>query len=209
ASGSLVQVDTTSVNFARQTTRQLRFGMNFAVPIAAARTISGAAGARARRLPATKLQVNVSHTHLLNSTTVIRDGLPVVDLLSGGVIGIAGAQQRDSTTGSIALTRGGTGLRLAANWRGRSFLQTGSADVPDRLVFGSLLKMDLRMFADLGQLFPDRAALKDTRLSLVAENVANERQRVTNALGAVPQAYQGAYRDPIGRTVMVELRKVF
>ncbi|MET0373137.1 MAG: hypothetical protein ABW128_02640, partial [Rhizorhabdus sp.] len=28
ASGSLVQVDTTSVNFARQTTRQLRFGMN-------------------------------------------------------------------------------------------------------------------------------------------------------------------------------------
>ena len=33
--------------------------------------------------------------------------------------------------------------------------------------------------------------------------------RVTNSLGLTPQAYQPAYRDPVGRTVMLELRKVF
>ena len=204
ASGRLVQVDTTSVNFAGQTTRQLRLGVNVTVPIAAARSAKSAA----RRIPATKLQVTVNHTHLLNSTTLIRQGLPVVDLLSGGAIGIGGGQQRDSTTGSVALTRGGTGFRLNAVYRGRSFLQTGSLAEPHRLTFGSLLKLDARAFADLGQLFPRERLAKGTRLSLIVENVAKRRQRVTNAMGAVPQAYQPAYRDPIGRTVAFEFRKV-
>jgi hypothetical protein len=44
---------------------------------------------------------------------------------------------------------------------------------------------------------------------LVFQNILNERQRVRNTLGLTPQAYQPLYRDAIGRTAMVELRKVF
>ena len=41
------------------------------------------------------------------------------------------------------------------------------------------------------------------------DNLLNKRQTVTNTAGATPQAYQLVYRDPIGRTVQIELRKVF
>ena len=40
-------------------------------------------------------------------------------------------------------------------------------------------------------------------------NAFNTRQRVTAASGDLPLGFQPAYRDPIGRTVMAELRKVF
>lgn len=206
--GRLVQVDATSVNFDRQRTRQLRLGVNFQVPITPARMIPRTSTTPAQRIAGANLQVSLSHTHLFDSTTVIRAGLPEVDLLSGGAIGIGAAQQRDYTTGSLALTRGVSGLRLNANWRGPSYLVTGTTAAPDRLTFRALLRLDFRAFLDLGQLMPNERGARNTRLSLVFENILNERQRVTNSLGLSPQAYQPPYRDPVGRTVMVELRKV-
>jgi iron complex outermembrane receptor protein len=41
------------------------------------------------------------------------------------------------------------------------------------------------------------------------ENVTGHRQRVTDSAGLTPLRYQPAYRDPVGRTFEVELRKVF
>jgi hypothetical protein len=51
--------------------------------------------------------------------------------------------------------------------------------------------------------------LKKARLTIAFDNILNDRQRVTNSLGQVPQAYQPVRRDALGRTVMVELRKAF
>jgi hypothetical protein len=201
AAGRLVVVDTTSVNFDRQTTRQLRLGLNFVVPIASARSVPEAGKPRGRRIPATTLQVNAAHTYLIDSTTVIRPGLAAVNLLDGGAIGIGGGQQRNFTTGSVALTRGATGARLNLTRRGRSFLQTGTAAMPDRLTFQPLFKADLRLFAEIGQLLPNVAHTEGTRLTLAIENLSNDRERITNLAGVVPQAYQGAFRDPVGRTI--------
>jgi hypothetical protein len=209
ATGRLVQVDTTAVNFDRQNTNQLRAGVSFTVPIAAAVAIPRTATTPSRRIPATTLQVNLSHTHILDSTTVIRAGLPEVDLLNGGAIGIGGGRQRDFTTGTIALSRGATGIRLNANYRGPSYLLTGTTAAPDQLTFGPVFDVDLRLFADLGQLMPRDPMAKGTRLSLVFDNLFNDRQKVTNSAGLTPQVYQPAYRDSVGRTVMFELRKVF
>ena len=40
-------------------------------------------------------------------------------------------------------------------------------------------------------------------------NVFNDRQSVRDSLGNRPLQYQAGYRDPIGRTIEIELRKVF
>src|SRR5205085_8897151 len=127
-----------------------------------------------------------SHTHVFSSVTVITAGLPEVDLLSGGAIGIGGGQQRDVTTGTVALTRGSSGVRMNATYRGPSFLLTGTTAAPDRLTFGPVFDVDLRLFADLGQLMPRKPMAKGTRLSLVFDNILNERQNVTNSVGITP-----------------------
>jgi iron complex outermembrane recepter protein len=93
--------------------------------------------------------------------------------------------------------------------RGVSYLATGAFATPDLLTFDSLTTLDLKAFTDLGDLFPQDRSLKSTRVTLSVDNLFNERQTVTNTAGATPQAYQPVYRDPIGRTLMVELRKVF
>jgi hypothetical protein len=209
SSGRLVAVDTTSVNFVRQNTKQLRLGINFKVPLSPARIIPKTATTVRRRIPATTLQVNLSHTIVLGSSIVIRSGLPEVDLLAGGAIGIGGGQQRHISNATVALTRGATGIRLNAAWRGPSYLQTGTLATPDRLTFGSLLRLDARMFADLGSLLPRSKFAKGTRVTLAVDNLANKRQRVFDASGNVPLSYQPGYRDPVGRTVTFELRKVF
>jgi iron complex outermembrane recepter protein len=211
STGTLILVDNRSVNFARQLSRSLRLGASFSVPLTEAVVVPAdrEAGTARRRVPGLTLQVNGSHTYLLENTTVIREGLPEVDLLEGGAIGIGGGRPRHSTNFNLALTKGGTGVRASLRQRGISYLVIGSAMTPDRLIFESLTTLDIRAFADLGQLLPNNPLAKGSRLTVVFDNLFNDRQRVTNSAGSTPQAYQPAYRDPIGRTIMVELRKVF
>jgi hypothetical protein len=212
ATGTLIQVDQRSINFARQHNRQLRLGVSYNVPIQKSVTIAPKRGeplSARRRIPALSLQLNASHTFILESTTVIRSGLPAVDLLEGGAIGIGGGQQRHATDVSLALTQGRSGVRLNARRRGESFLVIGSLAAPDLLTFSPLSTVDLKVFADFGEFFRGVRAAKDTRITLSFQNLANERQSVTNRARITPQAYQPVYRDAIGRTVSLELRKVF
>jgi len=210
ASGTLVLVDNRSVNFARQRTEQLRFGLRFAIPLTRSAPLPGKIGlGSTRRTPPLKLQVMASHNILLKNSTIIREGLPEIDLLKGGAIGIAGGQQRHATNASIALNRGSTGLRFDVRRRGKSYLSIGTPSVPDRLTFSPLTTVDFQLFADLGQLFPGHRFTKGAKITLAFDNMTNQRQRVTNLSGETPQAYQPVRRDLIGRTFMVELRKIF
>ncbi|WP_157801221.1 hypothetical protein [Sphingobium sp. LB126] len=210
ASGTLILVDNRSVNFARQQTEQLRFGLRFAIPLTRSTLMPGKTGlASSRRTPPLKLQVTASHSILLKNTTVIREGLPEIDLLKGGAIGIAGGQQRHATNASVALNRGGTGLRFDLRRRGASYLSVGSPTDPDMLSFAPLTTVDFQLYADLAQIFPNGRMAKGAKITVAFDNISNQRQRVTNLLGEIPQAYQPVRRDPIGRTVMIELRKIF
>jgi outer membrane receptor protein involved in Fe transport len=69
--------------------------------------------------------------------------------------------------------------------------------------------MNLRGFAEASRLFPQVSWLKQTRFSLSVNNLLNERQRVTDTIGNTPLRYQFGYRDPVGRTVEIEVRKAF
>lgn len=212
ASGTLILVDGRSVNFARQHNRQLRLGASFNVPLKAALVIDRKPGepvSARRRIPALSLQVNASHTIQFESTTVIRSGLPEVDLLKGGAIGIGGGGQRHSDDLSIALTQGRSGVRFNARRRGETFLVIGTLASPDLLTFAPITTFDLKVFADLGEFLPRSRWAKDTRVTFGFQNLSNNRQFVANSFGVTPQAYQRIYRDPIGRTLSLELRKVF
>jgi len=209
--GTLVLVDNRSVNFEREHTRSLNFSVGFMLPITKDVTIPANrdAGTPTRRIRGWKLQVNASYLVLLEDTVLIRSSLPRVDLLEGGAIGIGGGQPEHSTSFNLALTKGNMGLRVETRRRGESLLVIGTPATPDLLTFDSVTTVDAKVFADLGQLFPRATPLRDTRITLAVDNLFNDRQRVTNNANVTPQAYQPVYRDPIGRTLLVEIRKVF
>jgi len=211
AGGTLILVDNRSVNFARQHTRALRLGGGFTVPLTQSVVIPAnrEAGTARRRVPGLNLQVNGSHTYLLENKTVIRAGLPEIDLLDGGAIGLGGGRPRHSIDFNVALSRGASGIRGSLRQRGVSYLATGAFASPDLLTFSKLTTVDLKAFTDLGELFPQARSLKSTRVTLSVDNLFNDRQRVISTAGTTPQAYQPVYRDPIGRTIQFELRKVF
>ena len=133
----------------------------------------------------------------------------MVDLLHGGAVGFGITQPRHFVNGSVALSGPGYGVRLNAAYRSASTLQSGSLAAPEELRFASLFTANLRTFVELDSIWPKSTLLKQTRVSLGVNNLANRRQRVTDAAGMVPLRFQPAYRDSVGRTVEIELRKVF
>ena len=140
---------------------------------------------------------------------MIRKPLDPVDLLSGGAIGIAGGRVRHQLDGTFSLASGGSGVRLGVAWRGMSSLESRNGGVSDTLRFSPLLAVNLRAFADVYRFMPRFDWAKRMRLSLNVLNATNDRQRVRNSAGTIPLQYQPGYRDPRGRTVELELRKVF
>jgi len=196
--GVLTTVDARPVNFERLEQRRLRYGLSLSAPV----------GSAARK-PATRAQLTVNHNLLFKDEILIRPGLEPVDLLGGGAIGIAGGRLRHQVDGTAALTSGGSGVRMGFSWRGPSTLETRIGGATDTLRFSPVLLLNARAFADAGRFFPDSSLAKGLRLSLDVINIANDRQDVRDSFGNTPLQYQPAYRDPLGRTIEFEIRKVF
>jgi len=94
-------------------------------------------------------------------------------------------------------------------WRSRSSLLTKVNDATDTLSFSPLMTINLRAFADTRRILPQVKWAKGLRLSVDVLNLTNSRQRVRDSFGMTPLQYQPGYRDPIGRTIELEIRKVF
>lgn len=210
SNGTLVLVDNRSVNFARQRSHRVRFGFRATIPFGGSLApVAPAPGKPLVRIQPVKLQVNASHSIFLENRLTIREGLPEVDLLDGGAIGIAGGQQRTMSNAGLSLTKGASGVRLDLRRRGRNALIYGTLADPERLRFGALTTIDARAFVDLQQVFAQAPLAKRARVTLGVDNLLNERQRVTDEDGTTPQPFQPVRRDPLGRVVSIELRKVF
>ena len=81
--------------------------------------------------------------------------------------------------------------------------------VTDTVEFSPLFIANLRLFADAKRIFPNSKPARGFRLSLDFLNIFDDRQKVRDSHGVTPLQYQPGYRDPIGRTIEIELRKVF
>lgn len=153
----------------------------------------------------------VYHTYRFTDTVRIAPGVPVLDALDGDSIA-AGGVPRHAIEAEGGLFKNGYGLRLKAEWEAPARVNGSGAPGSSDLRFGSTFDVSLRVFADLGRneaLVAKMPFLKGSRLSLVADNLLDSRQKVTDENGRIPLAYQPAYREPQGRVLGIDFRKMF
>ena len=138
----------------------------------------------------------------------VTDHGPVLDLLHGDALASSGGVAVHNLEAEGGGFYKGLGLRLNATWSAPTHVNAATS----ALRFGALAKINLRGFFDFGQrpgLIARVPFLKGARASLMVNNVFDARQRVTDAAGQVPIAYQPQLIDPLGRVIGVELRKLF
>src|SRR3954468_6807021 len=87
--------------------------------------------------------------------------------------------------------------------------ETAAGAGTDRLRFSSLATVNLRAFVAGTRLFPRERRLRGSRFSVSVANLFNNRQEVRDSTNTTPLRYQSGYRDPLGRAVEIEFRKVF
>ena len=208
ANGVLTTVDLTPINFDSHREKRLRWSLSMNAKLGGG-PLPGKPHVSGPSRPTTYFQLTFNHTIVFSDEIVIRPGLAPVDLLSGGAIGIGGGRPRHQVDGTAALTSGGLGVRMGVTWRGPNELVSRFNGVTDTLKFSPLLAINLRAFADVKRLVPHASWAKGLRISLEAVNLTDKRQRVADSFGITPLQYQPAYRDPLGRTIEIELRKVF
>ena len=227
SNGVLRIIDLRPVNFDSHREKRLRWGLSMRTRLhkgnilgsasAPADSESGEEGAsqaqptvRAGGLtPSTYLQLNFNHTIVFSDRLEIRPGLDTVDLLGGGALGIGGGRVRHQLEGTAAVTSGGLGARVGVAWRGPSTLDTSINSISDTLRFSSIGVFNLRLFADARRFLRHSDWAKGLRLSVDVVNATNSRQKVRDSFGNTPLQYQPGYRDPLGRTIEFEIRKVF
>ena len=161
-----------------------------------------------------RIQFALYHTWHLTERLTVANGGPVLDGLNGDIIGSSGddGQSRHEFEGQAGYSNNGIGVRLSANYATGTRVNGGTAANPQQLRFDGLATADLRLFADLGQqldLVKAHPWVRGARVTLSVDNVFNARQQVRDATGVTPITYQPDYRDPLGRTVRLSLRKLF
>lgn len=157
-----------------------------------------------------RMNFAVYHTVHFVERAMLAEGLPSVDLLDGGTLGSGSGEPRHEVEVQAGFAQSGLGVRLSGNWQSATRVE-GLTSAED-LRFSSLGTVNLRLFANLGvqpKLVAKAPWLAGTRITIGVTNLFNARQRVTDASGATPFAYQGAYLDPLGRTVSIGIRKLF
>ena len=212
--GRLATVDFRPANFELQHQERLRYGFGLNLPLGGGGSNTDQAersdDAPNRPRPRWRLRLSGMHTVFLANRLDVRPGLAPVDLLSGGAIGIAGGRPQHQADFSIGLNRPGMGVRLNGVYRGANLLQIrGTAGGTDLLTFAPFTTLNFHAFVEPGTVFRETPWLKGARIGLFVANLTNARQRVTNGAGVTPLRYQPGYRDPLGRTIEIELRKQF
>jgi len=153
-----------------------------------------------------RFQFSLYHSVILRDEIVLREGMAPIDLMDGGTLG-GTPRSRHSVQLNTGLIDNGVGIRLSGNWKSAADV-TGTSPAGD-LHFGSLATFELRVFANLANRFRGKDWARGTRVSLSIANLLGRRQKVRDATGATPLAYQGAYLDPDGRTVLLSVRRIF
>ncbi len=155
------------------------------------------------------VQFSLNHTLRLHDEARLASGLARLDLLNGASLSESFGQPQNEVEGQMALTRNGITARFTAQWREATGIR-GNALRSD-LRFGALTTVSVRVFADLGlQPFArSMPALRATRLSLQLNNLFDARPRVRAADGSTPTNFQADLLDPAGRSVRLNVRKLF
>ncbi|HEX8579397.1 MAG TPA: hypothetical protein VF655_07355 [Allosphingosinicella sp.] len=240
ANGQLLQIDGRPLNFAKSARKHLRWGASYVRPIGAVepwlkstpmRTYSNEAEARAAAAPGTmvamvqpgtamarrlenlssRLYFSLYHIWQLQDDVLLRDGLPVLDLLDGSAIDLLGGTRRHRVEAQAGIFNKGLGARATLDWQSGTRVRGAGGKAGD-LAFSDRTAVNIQLFANLADRFGGTEApdwLKGTRLTFAITNLFNTRFRVRDRAGATPLSYQPTFLDPIGRSVSLGLRKIF
>jgi hypothetical protein len=234
--GQLTAVDYRPINFTAQDTSELRWGINYSRPLGrqppqrppgGPRGPGGPGGPRpggpppgggggfggfggGRGAPG-RLQFAVYHTVHFQDRFLARPGGPVFDLLNGYPAGSSGGQPRHEVEVQVGALWRGLGARVSGDWQSSSFVRGSGAPSGD-LHFAPIGKLNLRLFADLGQqraLIAKHPWLRGARLNLSVSNLFDAKEHVRDGSGLTPLTYQPDYLDPQGRVIRLSFRKLF
>ncbi len=235
ASGRLVSIDRRAVTLAQTSASRLRYGINLSGVIG--KPVAGRGGA-GRGFPGGppgglsggppgglgaggframmgggqgRWNLSLYHTVRFSDQVRVAPGGPVLDLLGGDALS-GGGSARHSLELEGGVFHKGFGLRLNGSWSAPSHVSASGLAGASDLRFGSVARLDLRLFSDLGQqkaLMRVAPFFRNARLALQFDNVLDSRQKVTDSSGAVPLSYQSDYLDPRGRVVGIDFRKLF
>ena len=159
-----------------------------------------------------RLILSLYHTWHLEDEILVREGVPVLDLLDGSAVGSRGGRPRHELEFQAGAFQRGLGAQLTANWQSGtrvSGLPAAAGGRAGDLSFSDYATVNLRLFADLGRRYPKEQWLRGLRATLAVTNLFDSRPEVRDAAGLTPLSYQPAYLDPLGRTVTFSLRKMF
>ena len=231
AAGNLITFDDRPVNFAKSERSEIRWGINFTRHIgeragggSTRQALVSAVGdskdpalAAANAGPTgpnrggTRVQFALYHTVFLSDRDVLRPAGPTLDLLNGDAASSTGGQPRHEVEAQLGFSRRGAGARITGNWREGTTVRVKGSPGGD-LNFSDVTVVNLRLFKNFGQrgtagwLNP---WLHGTRISLNVTNLLDQHVRVRNAMGVTPLAEQAGYLDPVGRTIILGVRKRF
>jgi TonB dependent receptor-like, beta-barrel len=233
--GNLLSVDLRPVNFDRARRDTLQVGFDFTKPLrsrhASASEIDRIlAGARAAGIdvpqaaassnnasgagaPAAgyngRLTFSLTDSLTLDDRAVVRSDLAELDYLHGAAIGQTGGQPRHQVQAQAGWSNHGVGARIGANWRSATDVETITGDM---LHFSPVATFDLRLFANVGQdlaIVAKHPWLAGSSIRFEVGNIFNTQPKVRNAAGDIPIGYAPEMLDPLGRTVMISIRKQF
>jgi hypothetical protein len=201
ADGTLIEIDDRWVNLQRERVEDVKWGVNVWIPL----------GESPAMAMANRIEFSLFDTWYLRDVTLIRPGIPELNLLDGAPSDVTGGQPRHKIEFHMLYHRDGVGILIAAAWRSPTVVGSGVPATPDPIYFSSLGTADVRVFLDLGHLRSTRSAswTQGVRASLAITNVFDRRQTVHDAAGATPTAFEPGYLDPLGRVLTLTLRKVF
>jgi hypothetical protein len=201
ADGTLIEVDNRSVNLQRQDMNDLKWGFNAWVPF----------GSSVKGSTPNRFEFSIFDTWYLKDEILIRDGIPILNLLNGAPSSLAGGQPRHQIDWTALLYKDGLGAAFNGTWKSATSVGTGDALERDTLQFSALATVNLRLFADLGRLPATHGEpwAQGARVALQVLNVFDRRQSVQDSTGITPIAFAPGYLDPVGRTVWLTVRKSF
>ncbi len=242
--GRLLRIDSRPLNFRRSDQEQLRSGFNFTRLLGATppgmqnanvrfigneanlksafppgtrfvRSEAGSAAARRVENMTSRLIFSFYHTWHWKDEILVREGVPVLDLLNGSAIGGRGGRSRHELEFQAAVFKAGLGARVTVDWQSGTKvrgLPAGSGGTAADLSFSDFATVNINLFANLADRFGGAMApawLKGSRVSIGITNLLNSRPQVEDQSGSTPFSYQPAFLDPLGRFVNFSLRKVF
>ena len=135
----------------------------------------------------------------------------MLDLLNGDAIGANGGTSQHEFEAQFDYANNGIGARINANWRSGTTVDAVTGLASGDLRFSPLTTVNARFFINLGQQIglPEKRWAQGMRIQLRVDNLFDSHLKVRDATSATPLRYQAGYLDPTGRTIRIQIRKLF